>query len=54
MTPEEENTVDLEFDFTHQPAEPVALLPQASPDHPPTILLRGDEPLPQRWQNITN
>jgi hypothetical protein len=49
---EEPVDIDLEFELTHQADEPVALLPQASPDHPTTILLRGDEDLPARWQNV--
>ncbi|MEU3226786.1 hypothetical protein ABZ695_27000 [Streptomyces sp. NPDC006976] len=51
-----EDTVntDFEFDFTHLGNEPVTLLPEAGPGHPPTILLRKDALLPTRWRQLTN
>lgn len=56
--PEEEKEVtvdtDLEFDFTHLGTDPVALLPKAGPEHPPTILLCRDALLPTRWRHLTN
>ncbi|MFJ3630358.1 hypothetical protein ACIPQ3_30140 [Streptomyces albidoflavus] len=53
---EEEDTVetDFEVDFTHLGTEPVALLPKAGPQHPPTILLRRDTLLPTRWRQLTD
>ncbi|MEV8529203.1 hypothetical protein AB0451_34530 [Streptomyces sp. NPDC052000] len=56
MKEEMENTVDtdFEFDFTHLSTEPVALLPSAGSEHPPTILLRGDALLPTRWRQLTD
>ncbi|MFG2220459.1 hypothetical protein ACGFN1_37625 [Streptomyces sp. NPDC048685] len=45
---------DFEVDFTHMGTEPVALLPKASPEHPPTILLRHDALLPTRWRQLTD
>jgi hypothetical protein len=53
---EEEDTVgtDFEFDFTHLGTEPVTLLPNTGPEHPPTILLDYEALLPTRWRHLTN
>ncbi|MFE7614333.1 hypothetical protein [Streptomyces sp. NPDC057496] len=45
---------DFRFDFTHLGADPVALLPEAGPDRPSTILPRRDDLLPVRWGQLTD
>jgi hypothetical protein len=41
---------DFEFDFTEQRDEPIELLPDAGPGHPPMILARSEPLMPIRYR----
>ncbi|MEV7980844.1 hypothetical protein [Streptomyces sp. NPDC086519] len=49
---QEDNDVDITFDFTEHPDEPFELLSTAGPQHPPTILLRSEPLMPMRFGRI--
>ncbi|MBB1247273.1 hypothetical protein GL263_27565 [Streptomyces durbertensis] len=50
MTAEEKDTtVEFTFDFTEQQDEPIELLPDPGPTHPPTILARSEPLMPMRF-----
>ncbi|MGW2331665.1 hypothetical protein ACWC5C_38775 [Streptomyces sp. NPDC001700] len=51
---EEESTVEFTFDFTEQKNDPVELLPEAGPEHPPTILDRSEPLMPMRYQGTVD
>ncbi|MFE1198487.1 hypothetical protein ACFW6E_38045 [Streptomyces olivaceoviridis] len=51
---EEDTTVDVDFtfDFTEQQDEPIELLPQAGPGHPPLILARSQPLMGMRFRRL--
>ncbi|MCX5278174.1 MULTISPECIES: hypothetical protein [Streptomyces] len=51
---DEEDIVEITFDFTADGEEPIPLLTAPGPDHPTTILMRGDELMPTRWRQLTD
>lgn len=53
MTAEEEHTtVEFTFDFTEKRDDPIELLPEPGPEHPPTILARSEPLMPMRFRRI--
>lgn len=51
---EEEDTVEVTFDFTEQQDDPIELLPEAGPGHPPLILARSEPLMTTRFRRLPN